>query len=392
MFGSCIFLQSFFLYFAGMNSSTNLINTKPHYQILDGLRGVAAVIVVLFHILEAHALGKREEQIINHGYLAVDFFFLLSGFVISYAYDDRWNKMTLKGFFLRRIIRLHPMIIIGSLIGALLFYFQDSAALGMNTRDVSVGSMLIVMLIGCTLFPVGKSLDIRGWNEMHPLNGPAWSLFFEYIANITYALVLRHLPNVILFILAIGAACFTLHHLLTHPNGDMIGGWTIDNPEQLKIGFTRLAYPFLAGILLARLVKLKPIHNAFPITAIFLAILLAMPRIGVKGEAWQNGLYDALCILILFPLIIWLGAGGHVKGKKSQKFCKFMGDISYPIYITHYPLIYTYTAWVANGDRTLGQFWLYGTLTFVGSVMVAYVAMRWYDIPVREWLRKRFLV
>lgn len=375
-----------------MNSSTNPISTKPHYQILDGLRGVAAVIVVLFHILEAHALGKREEQIINHGYLAVDFFFLLSGFVISYAYDDRWNRMTLKDFFLRRIIRLHPMIITGSLVGALMFYFQDSEVLGMNTSEVPVGRMLIVMFIGCTLIPVGKSLDVRGWNEMHPLNGPAWSLFFEYIANIAYAFVLRHLSNVILSILAIVAACFTLHHLLTHPNGDMIGGWTIDNPEQLKIGFTRLAYPFLAGILLARLVKLKPISNSFPITAIFLTILLAMPRIGMKTEVWQNGLYDALCILILFPVVIWLGAGGNVNGEKSKKFCKFLGDISYPIYITHYPLIYTYTAWVANGNRTLEQCWLYGSLTFVGSVALAYGAMRLYDIPVREWLRKRFLL
>jgi len=375
-----------------MNSPINLIESKPHYQILDGLRGVAAVIVVLFHILEAHAMGNRTEQIINHGYLAVDFFFLLSGFVISYAYDDRWGKMSLNDFFLRRIIRLHPMIIVGSLIGALMFYFQDSEVLGMNISKVPVGRMLIVMLIGCTLIPVGKGLDVRGWNEMHPLNGPAWSLFFEYIANIAYALVLRRLSNVILFVLAVLAACFTLHHLLTHPNGDMIGGWTIDSPLQLKIGFTRLAYPFLAGLLLARVVKLRFINNAFPITAIFLAVLLAMPRVGVRDQVWQNGLYDALCILILFPLIIWLGAGGNVKGEKSKRFCKFLGDISYPIYITHYPLIYTYTAWVANGDRTPEQCWLYASLTFVGSVAVAYGTMKLYDVPVREWLRKRFLV
>lgn len=154
-----------------MNSPISLIETKPHYQILDGLRGVAAVIVVLFHILEAHALGNRTEQIINHGYLAVDFFFLLSGFVISYAYDDRWGKMTLKDFFLRRIIRLHPMIIVGSLTGALMFYFQDSESIGMNTSAVPVERMLIVMLIGFTLIPVGKGLDVRGWNEMHPLMG-----------------------------------------------------------------------------------------------------------------------------------------------------------------------------------------------------------------------------
>ncbi len=70
---------------------------RPHYPILDGLRGVAAVLVVAFHVCEASSTSHLD-QIINHGYLAVDFFFLLSGFVVGYAYDDRWGKMTLGGF------------------------------------------------------------------------------------------------------------------------------------------------------------------------------------------------------------------------------------------------------------------------------------------------------
>jgi peptidoglycan/LPS O-acetylase OafA/YrhL len=74
-----------------MNSSS--LPSKPHYPILDGLRGVAALIVVIFHLLEAHSTSHLD-LMINHGYLAVDFFFLLSGFVIGYAYDDRWNKMS----------------------------------------------------------------------------------------------------------------------------------------------------------------------------------------------------------------------------------------------------------------------------------------------------------
>ncbi len=83
-------------------------DSKAHYPILDGLRGVAAIMVVAFHILETFSGGDHVKQIINHGYLAVDFFFVLSGFVIGYAYDDRWNNMTLGGFFKRRLIRLHP--------------------------------------------------------------------------------------------------------------------------------------------------------------------------------------------------------------------------------------------------------------------------------------------
>src|SRR5271155_2236103 len=103
---------------------SNTLTTKPHYLILDGLRGVASIMVVAFHIFEAHSTSHLD-QIINHGYLAVDFFFLLSGFVIGYAYDDRWGKMGVRGFFARRLIRLHPMVIMGSIIGAIAFYFAQ---------------------------------------------------------------------------------------------------------------------------------------------------------------------------------------------------------------------------------------------------------------------------
>src|SRR5436305_14358338 len=82
--------------------------------------------VVIFHTFEAYADDNRFKQIMNHGYLAVDFFFLLSGFVVAYAYDDRWGKMTQWEFYKRRLIRLQPMVIMGSLIGAALFYFQKA--------------------------------------------------------------------------------------------------------------------------------------------------------------------------------------------------------------------------------------------------------------------------
>src|SRR5271170_7297473 len=180
------------------------LNTKPHYLILDGLRGVASIMVVAFHLFEAHSTSHLD-QIINHGYLAVDFFFLLSGFVIGYAYDDRWGKMSVGNFFKRRLIRLQPMVVMGMVIGALFFYFQDSV-LWPGIHQVSLWKMLLVMLIGFTLIPVPPSLDIRGWQEMHPLNGPGWSLFFEYIANILYGLFVRRFSKTLLSILVILSA------------------------------------------------------------------------------------------------------------------------------------------------------------------------------------------
>src|SRR5574343_2086738 len=134
-----------------MNQATGtFVDSKRHFGILDGLRGVAAVMVVLFHILETFTGGDNAKQIINHGYLAVDFFFLLSGFVIGYAYDDRWHKMTLGGFFKRRLIRLHPMIVMGMVIGAALFYTQEGPVFP-GIAATPVWKMLLIMLFGFLL-------------------------------------------------------------------------------------------------------------------------------------------------------------------------------------------------------------------------------------------------
>lgn len=239
-----------------MKHQTTFKDTKKHYLILDGLRGIAAIMVVAFHLLEFFSNANHNKQIINHGYLAVDFFFALSGFVIGYAYNDRWKSMTTTEFIKRRLIRLHPMIIVGMLIGAALFYFQISPELFPKVGETSVWKMILVMVIGFTLIPVGKSLDIRGWEEMYPLNGPAWSLFFEYIANLFYVLFLKTISNTILTFLVVIAAMVTVHFAVTNETGDLIGGWSF-NAQHLRIGFTRLAYPFLAGLLLSRIFKPK---------------------------------------------------------------------------------------------------------------------------------------
>lgn len=363
-------------------------DSKSHYPILDGLRGVAAMMVVIFHVFESHA-ASRYEQIINHGYLAVDFFFVLSGFVIGYAYDDRWGKMSLGDFFKRRLIRLHPMIIIAMVIGASMFYFQGGSTFGL-VNDTPVWQMLLILLIGMTLIPVPPSMDIRGWAEMHPLNGPAWSLFLEYVANILYALFIRKLSTTVLAVLTFLAAGITLHFALTNPNGDMIGGWSL-NAEQLQIGFTRLMYPFLAGLLLSRIIKTTHIKHAFFLCSLILIIAFAMPRIGNESTNWMNGLYDALVIIFIFPLIVFIGASGEMKTAFSEKICSFLGDISYPIYIIHFPFVYTYTAWVHNNKISLAEGFPVAIGTIIVCITLAYLCLRLYDIPVRNWLTSKLV-
>lgn len=373
-----------------MSQTPAYLETKSHYKILDGLRGVAAIIVVIFHTFEAFNGGNRLVQIINHGYLAVDFFFLLSGFVVAYAYDDRWGKMTQWDFYKRRLIRLQPMVIAGSIIGAIFFYLQ-AGGLFPPIATTPVWKMLLIMLIGFTMIPILPSMDIRGWQEMHPLNGPAWSLFFEYIANILYALFIRKFSNTALTILVVLSAVLLIRYEVWGPNGDVIGGWTI-NTEQLSIGFTRLLYPFFAGILLCRAGKLIHIKSAFAVSSLLIILTLFIPRIGGAEHLWMNGIYESVCIVLIFPLIVAIGAGGELTGKFANKVCKFFGDISYPIYITHYPLIYWFTAWVVDNKIPMSYGLRWGAVLFVSSIAIAYACLKLYDEPVREWLRKRYLV
>ena len=152
--------------------NTTFLASKPRYEILDGLRGVAAMLVVAYHLLETYTANPME-QLLNHGYLAVDFFFVLSGFVIGYAYDDRWDRMTLWDFFKRRLTRLHPMVIMGTLIGAALFYFGACPAFPM-IMETPWWKVLVMALLGCLMIPALVSWDIRGWWETNPLNGPTW--------------------------------------------------------------------------------------------------------------------------------------------------------------------------------------------------------------------------
>lgn len=111
-------------------SSSAFADSKPHYVLLDGLRGVAALLVIWYHVFEGFATSPIDQKF-NHGYLAVDFFFILSGFVIGYAYDDRWKTtMTQKEFFKRRLIRLHPMVVMGAVFGCYYILHTRLRAMG----------------------------------------------------------------------------------------------------------------------------------------------------------------------------------------------------------------------------------------------------------------------
>lgn len=366
--------------------SAAFADTKPHYDILDGLRGIAAITVVCFHLFEAFATSHLDQRI-NHGYLAVDFFFILSGFVVGYAYDDRWKKMKTREFLKRRLIRLQPMVVMGAVIGACVFYFQGCPV--WDVSQVTIGALLIATLLNALMIPVFPGgMEVRGIGEMYPLNGPTWSLFFEYIGNILYALFIRKLSTKALTALVIVAGCGLASFAIFGPYGDICAGFQLTGTE-FTGGFLRLLFSFSAGLLLSRIFKPAHVKGAFWWCSLSIVALLSVPRLGGAEHLWMNGLYETLCFAVFFPLIVFIGASGKTTDKYTARICKFLGDISYPLYMVHYPFIYLYYAWVKNENLTFGESLPGAIALVVGSILLAYACLKLYDEPVRKYLTKK---
>ena len=377
-------------------SSAAYADSKPHYEILDGLRGVAALLVVFYHIFEglSFAAGGTLITTLNHGYLAVDFFFILSGFVIAYAYDDRWGRsLTMGNFFKRRLIRLHPMIVLGALLGVV-FYVLQGSVMWDGTR---VATSMVMLALLCALFFIpaapGACYDIRGNAEMFPLNGPSWSLFFEYIGNLLYALFIHRLGNkglaLLVALTGAGLAWFTLFDVVGY---GMIGvGWTLDGLNFFG-GLLRMLFPFSLGMLLARKFRPVRVRGAFWICSAVLLALFSVPYVEGRAGVSLNGLYEAACIFLVFPALVWIGASGKTTDRRSTLVCKFSGDISYPLYAVHYPVMYLFYSWlIDNKHYSFGEIWPMALVVYAGSVLLAYAALKLYDEPIRKRLTKRFL-
>ncbi len=363
-----------------------MITSKQHIYALDGFRGIAAIIVVFYHIFEGFAFagGKAVITCINHGYLAVDFFFMLSGFVIGYAYDDRLRKsIGLCDFFKRRLVRLHPLVILGVILGLVSYLIQGGVTWSGESKSFS--EVLIAFLCGILLLPIiqGAGSDVRGNGEMYPLNGPSWSLFFEYIGNLLYATVIyRFGINSLKLLVILLAVSMTIFSVFDISGYGMIGvGWTLDSLNFFG-GLLRMMLPFCIGLLLWRTFKPETSLFGFGTGVVILVMTFLVPYLGNI----VNGIFEMAAILMIFPTVIWIGSHTYL-GFRTCQVCKLLGNLSYPLYITHYPVMYLFYSWVIDtGKTTLSETWCASLLTVAVSLFLAYIAYIIYDKPVRKWL------
>ena len=443
--------------------STAFADTKKHYELLDGLRGVAALLVLWHHVFEGYSFaGGGPILVVNHGYLAVDFFFILSGFVLSYAYDDRWGKSLNFGSFLkRRLIRLHPMVVMGAVLGAITFLLQGSVQ--WDGTHVATSVVMWALLISMFMIPAvpGTPREIRGNGEMFPLNGTNWSLFFEYIGNLLYALFIRRLSTrwlrVLTIFLGVLLALFSLFDVSGY---NQLGiGWTLDAVNFVG-GLLRMLFPFTMGMLISREFRendrlsagldgvsraqasaalegtsgskasaspdghsgsqasarrtglFRPLYvkGSFWICTAVLVVLFHIPYIEARiplcadgtlsgsgffaaanfGALSLNALFELFCIMAVFPLLVVLAASGSMEGRRSQGVCNFLGDISYPLYAVHYPFMYLFYAYlIKNQVYTFGETWPLALGVCALSILVAWLSLRFYDIPLRRALSRR---
>ena len=408
------------------------MNFKQHYILLDGLRGAAALMVLWYHVFEGFAFaGGTMIETFNHGHLGVDFFFMLSGFVISYAYDDRWkttrpqdykttsqcqksvsvsesksesvSKVNVWSFFKRRLIRLQPMVVMGAVIGLITYLIQGGVR--WDGTAMSFHWIMMAFFLAIFLIPVhpGAPYDIRGNGEMYPLNGPSWSLFFEYIGNILYALFIRKLSNRSLaFLCGITGILWIAFVTYDISGYDMIGiGWTLD-AVNFSGGLLRMLFPFTLGMLMSRRFRDKRRKandkcqslsqclslSLFYFSIIVMFVLFSMPYITKTGSISLNGIYELSCIILVFPAIIWFGAEANITNSFTTKLCKFLGDISYPLYIVHYPVMYLFYSWLIDNELyTLGATWPVVLLVMATNIALAYACLKLYDEPVRKLLK-----
>jgi peptidoglycan/LPS O-acetylase OafA/YrhL len=353
------------------NTTTAVLETKQHFQILDGLRGVAALAVVIFHFME-WVFTDPGKNFIGHGFLAVDFFFCLSGFVIGYAYDDRMTKMGILKFLTSRIIRLHPLVIAGSILGLLAFLFDP---FGGHLELYSAGKIFVTFVCSVLLIPYPVIAD-RGLN-LFSFNAPAWSLFWEYIANIMYGLLLYRIGRNYLLILTFFAAIAIC--LVSYRAGNLLGGWS---GPTFWDGFARISYSFLAGLLIYRSNWIIKNKLGFVGLAILLCLAFIMPFSAL------NAYFEPIIVLLYFPLLIALGAGS-VLSPGLKNICIFSGNISYPLYMTHYAVLWMFGNYYTSqkpGGTQLTFIIISAVILLIGF---AYLIMVSFDIPVRKYLNAK---
>ena len=345
--------------------------TQNRLVLLDGMRGLAAFAVIVDHVP-----SETLRALLPGRYLAVDFFFVLSGLVLARAYGRSLADAQGVWRFLKiRFIRLYPLYLLGLILGMLVYVV--SAVRGWT--DFGPAGFFSSAISGVLFLPnpatLGSSPDL-----LFPFDPPAWTLFFELIANLLFALTAIHLSNRRLLIGVLVCALWAGWAVIS---SDALGaGWEWDH---FNAGFSRVLFGFFAGVALSRIPSHfgpTKIPHSIPILA--LVFILAFPA----PEPFRR-LSDALIMVMLVPVTVFAAA----RTQTPVPFvgaCRWLGKVSYGVYILHVPILQGLEFVTARLDVSVSGV----VLTIIVAALSAattQIAMIVFEAPLQTVLKRRLL-
>jgi peptidoglycan/LPS O-acetylase OafA/YrhL len=343
------------------------------FHTLDALRGIAAIGVVVFH------MGRVFAPITAPGgYLAVDLFFMMSGVVLSHAYEARFRAgMGTLDFMRARLIRLYPLYLLGTLFG---IGVTLASLLGRNIQNWDLSSLVQAALLALFFLP---NFSARPVNQLFPLNIPCWSLFLEILVNLLFVVLWPLLTSrrlIAVSLLTGAGVCLAIAHQGSIDQGSIA--------SSLSVGLARTVFGFSVGVLIAR--HIRHAHRAqsnLKVLAIVAVVVVAITG-WPKGD-WR-AIWDALCVLVVFPLMVYCGTLID-PGPRLRSIATFLGVTSYAIYVLHSPL----SSVLNSATRVFGGGAAAGAVTsYLGAAVLAvlltgcWLVDRYFDMPIRRQLSR----